>query len=263
MRTIFRSLFAFLCAAALFLMMGAPSPAQSPPPNAATKALHTLFEEEWEYAMRENPTFASSLGDRRYNERWDDVSLAAIERRHGHTIEALRRIGAIDRAGLSTADQLNYDLFKKDYETSVQGHKYRWYLIPLNQRGGIQTADDLGELLRFANAKDYDDWIARLSSFPAYMDQTIALLREGIRVKMVHPRIISERIPAQIDKQIVASADDSPFFRPFKHIPDALPQPERERITTAARAAITLSVVPAFKKFREFFVNEYIPASYP
>ena len=39
----------------------------------AAKALHKLFEDEWEWAMRENPTWASSLGDRRYNDRWEDV----------------------------------------------------------------------------------------------------------------------------------------------------------------------------------------------
>jgi uncharacterized protein (DUF885 family) len=263
MRKIIRSLFAFLSAATLFLVAGAPAPAQSAQPNAATKTLHALFDAEWEYAMRESPTFASSLGDRRYNDRWDDVSLAAIERRHAHDIKVLAQLKAIDRAGLSAADQLNYDLFQKEYETSVEGYKYRWHLVPLNQRGGIQTEDDLGDQLRFTTVKDYEDWIARLRNFPTHMDQTIALMREGVRVRMVHPRIISERIPAQIDKQIVASPDDSPFFRPFKHMPDAIPQPERERLLAAGRAAITSSVVPAFRMMKEFFANEYIPASYP
>jgi uncharacterized protein (DUF885 family) len=80
---------------------------------------------------------------------------------------------------------------------------------------------------------------------------------------VVHPRIISERIPAQIDKQIVATDDDSPFFRPFKHIPESFTQTERERILNAGRDAITSQLVPSFKKMREFFVKEYIPASYP
>jgi uncharacterized protein (DUF885 family) len=263
MRPICRSLFAFLFATIFFLMAGTPQLARRAQPNAATTMLYSLFDQEWEYAMRESPTSASSLGDRRYNDRWDDVSLAAIERRHAHDAEVLERMKTIDRAQLSPADQLNYDLFKKDYDTSLQAHKYRWYLVPLNQRGGIQTADDLGDQLRFTTVKDYDDWIARLRSFPAYMDETIALLREGIRARMVHPRIISERIPAQIDKQIVASADDSPFFRPFKRIPDSFSQPERERILAAARDAITSQVVPSFRKMKEFFVKEYVPASYP
>jgi uncharacterized protein (DUF885 family) len=263
MRTSTRSLFTFLFASLFFLMTGSLARPQSARPGDATNTLRTLFDSEWEYAMRESPTWASTLGDRRYNDRWEDLSLAAVERRHQHDIDVLAQLKSIDRTRLSTADQLNYDLFRKQYETDIEGHKYRWYLVPLNQRGGIQTEDDLGDQLRFTTVKDYDDWIARLRTFPRHMDETIALLREGIRTRMVHPRIISERIPSQIDKQIVASADDSPFFRPFKHIPDSFTQTERERVLAAGRDAITSQLVPSFKKMREFFVREYIPASYP
>ena len=36
--------------------------------NDATARLRALFKEEWETTLRENPTFASALGDRRYND---------------------------------------------------------------------------------------------------------------------------------------------------------------------------------------------------
>jgi uncharacterized protein (DUF885 family) len=264
MRPTVRRLLTFLSASALFFVANAPARAQGgAQPNEAAKALHSLFDEEWEYSMREYPTLASSLGDRRYNDRWSDVTPAAVERRHRHTADVLGRLKAIDRARLSPADQLNYDLFRKDYETSFEGYRFRWHLVPLNQRGGIQTEDDLGDLLRFTTVKDYEDWIARLRSFPAYMDGTLALLREGVRVRMVHPRIISERIPAQIDKQIVASPEESPFFRPFKRIPDSFSAADRARLLAAGRDAISAQVVPSFRKMKEFFVEEYVPASYP
>ncbi|MFN2597672.1 MAG: DUF885 family protein [Pyrinomonadaceae bacterium] len=264
MRPTLRQSFVFLCAHALVFVTTARTPAQKTQPTAdAARSLHALFEEEWEYAMREHPTWASTLGDRRYNDRWEDDSLTAIERRHQHDVAVLERLKKIDRARLSPADQLNYDLFEKQYATDVEGYKYRWHLVPLNQRGGIQTEDDLGDELRFTTVKDYDDWIARLRAFPRHMDETIALLREGVRVRMVHPRVISERIPAQVDKQIVDKADESPFFRPFARIPGSFSPAERERILAAGREAITSQVVPSFRKFKEFFVKEYIPASYP
>jgi uncharacterized protein (DUF885 family) len=263
MRPIARRLLTFLSASALFFVAAAPAGAQVARADGAAKALHALFDEEWEYAMRESPTWASSLGDRRYNDRWPDMTLAAAERRHKHGVETLERLKAIDRARLSPADQLNYDLFRKDFETSVGAYKFRWHLIPLNQRGGIQTEDDLGDTLRFTTVKDYEDWIARLRSFPAYMDGTIALLREGVRVRMVHPRIISERIPAQIDKQIVDDPARSPFFRPFNRIPNSFTAADRERLLAAGRDAISAHVVPSFRRMKEFFVKEYVPASYP
>ena len=122
---------------------------------ASTKALHDLFDREWEYDLRESPTRASQMGDRRWNERWSDMSLAAIKRRHDHDLEVLANLAKIDRTKLSKPEQLNYDLFKKDVELAIEGFKYRWYLVPLNQRGGIQTENELGDSLRFATVKDY------------------------------------------------------------------------------------------------------------
>ena len=261
MRRLLQHSFTLLLAALCFAP--ATARAQNATPSAAAKALHELFEAEWEYAMREYPTFASSLGDRRYNDRWADLSLAAHDRRHKHQLEVLDRLKAIDRAALSPADQLNYDLFEKDLREGVEGYKYRWHLVPLNQRGGIQTESELADLLRFETAKDYEDWIARLRAFPAMMDQTIALMREGARVRMIHPRVIMERIPAQIDKQITAAADDSPFFKPFKNFPASLPAQERERLTAAGREAVGKQIIPAYQKFKEFFVKEYLPATFP
>lgn len=236
--------------------------AQSASDNAATKSLRALFETDWEWRMREFPTFASRLGDRRYNDHWDDVSLSAIERRHQHTLDALAELARIDRAQLSASDQLNYDLFKKEYETDRDLYRFRLYLIPLDQRGGAQTADNLAELLRFQTVKDYEDWLARLNSFPNYLDQTATLMREGMRARIMLPKVLTNRVTLQIDKQIVANADDSPFFKPFKNFLNDISTSDRERLTNAARAAISGKIVPAFKNFRTFFVNEYLPASF-
>jgi len=229
---------------------------------AATKALHDLFDREWEYDMQQDPTRASRLGDRRWNDRWPDVSLAAIKSRHEHDLEVLRQLTKIDRGKLSAADRLNYDLFKKDYESGIEEYKYRWYLVPLNQRGGIQTENELADSLRFETVKDYEDWIARLKAFPVYMDQTVALMREGVAAHMALPKVIMQRIPAQIEKQIVANADQSLFYKPFKRFPASVPVADQERLMKDALAAISSNIIPSYERFKKFFIEEYLPATY-
>ena len=241
------------------LILAATVLAQS---GVETKALHDLFDREWEYDLRESPTRASQLGDRRWNDRWGDVSLEAIKRRHEHDVEVLAQLTRIDRAKLSKAEQLNYDLFKNDVELAIEGFKYRWYLVPLNQRGGIQTANELADSLRFSTVKDYEDWIARLNAFPVYMDQYIALMREGVRARMLLPEVIMRRIPAQIDRQIVNNPDESLFYKPFKRFPETIPVAEQERLMKAALSAVGSKVIPSYRDFRKFFVEEYLPASY-
>jgi uncharacterized protein (DUF885 family) len=230
--------------------------------NAAALALNRLFDEEWEWLMRESPTFASSLGDRRYNDRWPDLSLQAIERRQQHRLATRARLDRIDRARLQTADRLNYDLFRKDLEDDIAEFKFRFHLMPVSQGGGIQSADQLADRLRFQTVKDYEDWLARLRAYPAYVDQTMALMREGVRAKMLWPKVTLQRVPGQLDRQLALGPEEGGFYKPFRNFPADIPEPERARLRGQAREAVAGGVIPALRRFREYFVGEYLPASF-
>lgn len=241
--------------------MGAQTAASAD--NEATRQLYSFFTERWEAGLKESPTFASFLGDKRYNDRWGDSSPEAIERRHRADVAALERLRSIDRSRLSDSDKLNYDLYEKDLAGDIEGFKFKIYLAPVNQRGGIQTSDGVARLIRFTSVRDFEDWIARLNAFPVLMDQTISLMREGMRQKIVWSREVLERVPGQIESQIVSAPEDSPFFRPLKNFPESVSAEERTRLTMKAKEAVTEKVVPAFRKFKTFFEVEYLPACYP
>jgi len=244
----------------LFLI-GASASAQDPRLTDAAGALHALFAAEWDYQMEQHPAWASSLGDRRWNDRWGDISLEATFKRHDHDIETLNKLSQIDRAALSSADQLNYNLFKKNYENEIEGFQYRWYLLPLNQLEGVQTVNRLSDALRFETLKDYEDWLRRLKALPTRIDQTIALLRVGIKERIIHPKVVLQRVPAQIDHQIVSDPKASPLYRPFTRFPSSLTEADRTRLVTAAQEIIAAFVVPAYRKLKDFIVNDYLPAA--
>ncbi len=224
--------------------------------------LHRLFDAEWDYQLEQNPVRASTRGDRRWNALWPDRSLAAIEKREKHDAGVLRQIKAIERSSLTPADQLNYDLFRQQVEWRVEEGQYRWYLIPFDQREGIQTESELTQTLRFNTVTDYSDWIARLRTFDQYMDQTIALLREGARVHLVQPKNIVERIAAQVDRQSISDPDQSPFYAPFTKFSSSISEADQKRLAAEARAAISKSVLPSFRKLKQFLTTEYMPAAY-
>jgi uncharacterized protein (DUF885 family) len=258
---IMRSITLPLASVAIAFLLPLPvSAAEKAKETETGKALHAFFEAEWEYEMEQSPVRASFLGDRRWNDRWGDQSLEAIRKREAHTIEALARLKKFDRAKLSATDQVNYDLFQKDLETDIEGAKFRTYLMPITQRGGLQTLDELGERLRFETIKDFEDWIARLRAFPVLMDQSIALMKEGAREKIIWPKIVLERVPAQIDKQL-SKPEESPFFKPFTKFPDAISAPDRERLSKGAQEAIAAGVLPSFQKLKKYFVEEYLPTA--
>ncbi|MFI5105932.1 MAG: DUF885 family protein, partial [Terriglobales bacterium] len=211
---------------------------QAAPRSQGSKALHDLFAATWDHDMQERPEAASEMGDRRWNDRWTDNSLEAYARRDRHNREVLAQLAKINRNGLSASDQLNYDLFQKRYLDRLEQYKFHWFLMNFNQREGPQTSDDLGSSLRFETLKDYEDWLARMRAFPAHLDQVTALLRQGIRERMVHPRVIMERIPAQINKQIVSDPTQSGFYKPFMRFSQGISPADQQRLQQEARQAV-------------------------
>ncbi len=227
-----------------------------------TPQFRAFLDAEWEWRLQERPTFASALGDRRFNNRWNDDSPAMVQARHQHMVDALAALRKIPRADLPDAEQLNYDLFEDEAERLIETHKFKLFLLPVTQRGGPQTADELGSSLRFENVKDYEDWLARLRAFPGHLDQVTALMRQGIASRILQPKVVMERVPAQLGKQIVTDPEQSGFFRPFRKFPDTVVAADRTRLAEAARTAISTGLVPAFAKFKTFFESEYLPACY-
>ncbi|MCC6354040.1 MAG: DUF885 domain-containing protein [Verrucomicrobiae bacterium] len=225
-----------------------------------TAQFHRILDEEWEYAMRESPVWASMLGDRRYNDQWGDGSLDAAERRHRHNLELIGRLKRIDRAGLPDTDRLNYDLFLSEAEQDAAGHAFRGHLRPITQLGGIQTSNEVADSLRFETLKDYEDWLSRLRDLPQQIDQDIDVMREGMSAGILYPRIVMSRVPAQIAKQIVPRPEDSPYFQTFKEFHRDIAGPDRARLAAEARDAIETRVIPAYRKLAQFFEKEYLPA---
>ena len=160
---------------AAFLLAGFAGPAKAD----ATADLDTLLAEFWESQMVNFPTFASSLGDRRFNDQWTDQSINAIDDRQAERREFLRRLYAIDSKALSDSNQLNYELFRRDLQSDVDAHQFKGYLIPFSHRGGVQTLNQIASRLRFTTIQDYEDWLLRMSKVDAVVEQTIARAERG------------------------------------------------------------------------------------
>src|SRR5258708_591483 len=144
--------------ALLLLALALTNPVRAEEPSPATTALHQLFDDEWERKLREDPLEASQVGDARYNDRWPDASLDASARSHDGDLAAHCRLAQIDRSKLTAGDLLNFELFKRALENRIERYRYRDFLMPVNQQGGIQSAaEDVQRAVRFVRVKDYED----------------------------------------------------------------------------------------------------------
>jgi uncharacterized protein (DUF885 family) len=226
-----------------------------------TEDFQALLDEAWEWQLAENPVRASRLGDRRFNDQWTDMSLDAIERRFGQQQAFLRQLRAIDSSQLADTDALNYDLFRRRLENSIDAHEYKSYLMPMSQRGGVQSLESTAETLRLTNVQDYEDWLARMTQIENVIEQTTALMEEGRETGYMPPKILMERIPNQISSQLVEDPKMSPFYKAFDNMPASIGEEDQARIQQLAQEVIDESIVPAYREFSNYFNDNYLPAS--
>jgi prolyl oligopeptidase len=220
-----------------------------------------LLAESWEWQLQQNPVFASRLGDRRYNDQWTDVSPAAYERRSAEQTAFLRRLRAIDSTQLSAEDQLNYDLFRRELQDAVDSYQYKYYLMPINQRGGVQSLESTAETVRLETVQDFEDWLVRMSRVETVIEQTMELQEEGRKSGYMSPKILMERIPDQISAQLTEDPENSPFYAAFAALPDTISAEDQARIRQSAKEIIDESIVPAYRRFSRYFDEVYLPAS--
>ncbi len=253
------ALLALLSAGAACLTGTAAAATDASAASASASALHSLMKAEWLREMREDPLEASADGFHQYDGLWPDVSLATLAREHQEDIRTLKDLAAIDRASLTGEDRISYDLFEYRYRMRVRGYELKDYLMPVNELDGIQTLQTLTHTLRFQNAADYRNFVQRLRTFKPYMDETIALLRQGVQEGMTEPQVVMKRVPHQIAAYVVADPAKSPLYGPFRNMPDIIPPAEQAQLREQAKAAIAGEVTPAYREFQRYFEHDYLP----
>ena len=246
-----------------FLLSAAPvkKPTAASRGPAASKSLEKFFEEEWEWGLKEYPERATYLGDTRYNDRLTDLSLEAHERRNRRQHDVLARLKKIDRAALTEDERLSYDLFQTQLERAIEGQKYLVDLMPLNQQDGVyKDFAILSTITPFKTAKDYRDYLARLSAFPRQVDETIALMEEGRKKGWTQPAVPLRDVPDAVRAQIHPDPEKSVHWKPFEKFPEGVSQPDRDALKIEGRRRIAQQVFPAYQKLYAYLLRDYLPA---
>ncbi|MGA9586471.1 MAG: DUF885 family protein, partial [Terracidiphilus sp.] len=241
-------LLAVLLLAPAFLPAQLTSSANAPTtPAERTKALHTLFHDYWEANLKRQPEFASTIGDKRYDDQVSDYSVQAINDWLAEEQEFLMKLAAIDPAGLSDQDKVSRELLIRRLTDDQEAADFKAWEMPVNQMGGIYaTYPQLVASLSFTTAKDYDDWIARLHAIPKAFDQVTANMSIGIDDKRVPPKYLLEKTLEQVKQLAAQKPGDSPLALPLKKFPASISAAEQTRIKTEMLAAIGKEVLPAY-----------------
>ena len=219
-----------------------------------------LYQDYFDFEMRESPEQATSAGIKTYNSRWTDYSPAAQERRKLALLEFQKSAKAIDVAGLPESARLNHRLFLGEIEASLRVTDTLPFLFMINHFGGphLRVSQTIQQMPA-RDMADYEAILARLEALPQYADSVIAAATEGLRRKLQAPRLTAELTLRQIDSQLRAPKDQNPLLAPFRNFPAAISEADRARLRARADAAYTNRFQPAWTKLREYVAATYIP----
>jgi uncharacterized protein (DUF885 family) len=252
----------------------ASAPPAAAPPNASAapaasldarrQQLRDIIADQWEYTMRTSPVYASILGDKRYNDRWDDISEKAVHDDHVASEKYVARLDAVDTTGFPEQERLNKALLERSLKLGLEGARFEGWLMPETQQEGWHLfLPELASLLPFTSVKDYDDYVTRLRAVPVVLGQVTALMRAGMAKGLMPPKILLGKIATQAGEIGAAAPDASAFAGPLKTFPAAVPEADRARIRAACLAAIQDAVNPAYRSFATFVRAEYEPHGRP
>jgi uncharacterized protein (DUF885 family) len=254
----------FAAVAIVFLLLapsarpqnGAPAPIED-----RRKALNALFQQYWDENLERNPEFASTIGDKRWNDKITDNSVRAenawLEREQAMMI----KLAAIDPTGFSDAEKTSRELLLREFAEDQEGAEFKEWEMPVNQMRGIYSEfQQLVAELSFNDVKDYDDWIARLKAMPGAFDQVITNMSIGIDDHRVPPKFLLEKTLEQVKHLAGQKPEDSPLASPLTKFPASIPASEQERIRKEMLGLIAKQVLPAYQRFARFLEVSYIPA---
>src|ERR1700761_3078403 len=102
-----KKFFSLAFAISFLLVSAFQSHAQAAPSAAArSKALNALFADIGQDRLEHSPEFASSIGDKRWNDQLSAFSVAAYNDKLSRERDYLLRLAQIDTTGLSDQEQL-------------------------------------------------------------------------------------------------------------------------------------------------------------
>jgi uncharacterized protein (DUF885 family) len=226
-----------------------------------SKQLSTLFAQIWQDQLKHSPEYASSLGDKRYNDQLTDYSVQEVNTSLARGRTYLEQLALIDTTGLSAQETLSRDLMVRSLTDDQEGARFKEWEMPVNQFSGFHT--DLPRMvddLSFDTVKDYDDWIARLKKIPVVFSQNMTNMQLGMDEGRVPPAYLIEKVITQAETLSAQKPTDSPFARPLKKFPASISAADQKRITDEMLEAISTSVLPYYQRFSRFLKAQYLPA---
>ena len=213
----------------------------------------------WELLLAASPRYATTLGDRRFDDRLEDRSPEASAKLAG-SLRALRaRVSELTARDWVTRAELIAEL---DGQLGLlDAALEEWTIDPLE--GPQVHLPNLTEVQAIGSPAQAAMMVDRWLAIGPYLDQEIANLRRGLaagRTATIDP---VRRALEQLAALERTPLERSPFLAPLGEAHPDWSAAERDRFSLDLTAAVRDVVMPAFVRYRIAIEAEVLPAARP
>ncbi len=227
-----------------------------------SERLTEFLESVYQRTLAESPELSSKLGEKDNNSKWNDISVAKMDKNVRQNWKDLQTLHTnFDYSKLNSENQLNYRAFEAELQLRIKRHSWRYHISPINQIVGVHL--ELPGLLtkshQIDNLPDAQAYITRVKTAGTPVDQFIEFFKEREKrgfylAKSLMPRLIgaSESI---ISGGLEGDADINLILKDFKQKLTGLTLDTtvRDGLIVDLKSALEDEFVPAYQRLIQIF----------
>jgi uncharacterized protein (DUF885 family) len=232
--------------------------------TTAGEALRSLADGFWDTYLATNPTWATVIGDRRFDDRLEDISPEAIDARLAWLDGVAATASAISPTELTPAERVTRQMLEDESKggaAAIRTGVHEWTVDPLG--GPTVSLLDLVDYQSIRTPEDGRALVARWQAIGPHLDQMGVNLRRAAadgRVAAITP---IERVLDVLRSLEALPAEDWKLAAPATAVHDGWSDVDRTRLRDDVLGAVRDVAIPAFRRYRETLEREILPVARP
>lgn len=219
-----------------------------------------FFAEYENWLLETYPMYASKKNWGERHNTFFQQTEENIQNVQEKTKEQLARVEELLNKKRCKSQNLNLSLLKNELSESIEGHQFKTYYIQFQSMGGPHTwLPQMHNRVPLDSLLNYKDLLERMSKVPEVFEQSKALALKGLQENITPPQVTFKDYESSFLDIVNTEPEKSPYFKPFKELPDHFKVSEKEALQEKAKKIIKEKIQPAYKSLHEFWVNDYYP----
>ena len=235
-----------------------------PDARPASAALAAAAQRFWDGYLEASPTWATVMGDRRFDDRLNDVTPAAIEREIAFFDGIAAEAQAIDEDGLTAVERVTRRMLVDEAQgaaRSLRTRTHEWSVDPIF--GPTMWLLDLVDYQTIRTPEDGANLVARWNGIGKLFDDVRGNLREAAADGAVAAAKPVERILDVLDHLLEEAPEAWKLASPALAPHDDWSEGDLRAFRAALLEAVREVAVPAFQRYRDTLVRDIAPVARP